>query len=292
VSNLSEDQINAILRGMLNTDGYSLHGKYDGYSQVNKLRTEDFQLLNFLTGKMGNISTYKKKGEIDPDTGRLKINIKGRDVTASQYVHNMYVQKSNLTEARKCRMNYDRLDGKHEVWCPRTNNNTWVARRNGFITITGNTAKGLGTTTTALASMSPTQQLQYVKRYFQPYASKIVRYSDLYRAVFFPISLGKDKDFAFSDGRGAEFIANANPAIKRYSTEPFDKLTSSDTIITNEVFERYALAKIPASLRDSFRDKSMDSIGKMAGRNKWAIVSSIALVLVVGYIVMFKIVNK
>ena len=73
----------------------------------------------------------------------------------------------------------------------------------GLIQFMPSTARGLGTTTEALARMSRTEQLQYVERYLvnagvKPGASL----SDLYMAVLFPAAVGKSDDFVLF-GNGA-----------------------------------------------------------------------------------------
>ena len=61
----------------------------------------------------------------------------------------------------------------------------------GLIQFTRNTAKGLGTSTDALAQMSAEDQLDYVERYFQPYKGKVGTVKDAYMAVLYPKAIGK-----------------------------------------------------------------------------------------------------
>ncbi|MFV9474675.1 baseplate hub protein [Advenella sp. RU8] len=56
----------------------------------------------------------------------------------------------------------------------------------GLIQFMPNTAKGLGTSTAALASMTRLQQLDYVEKYFDQYKSRIKNLGDMYMAVFMP----------------------------------------------------------------------------------------------------------
>ena len=65
----------------------------------------------------------------------------------------------------------------------------------GLIQFMGSTAKLLGTTTDDLAKMSAVEQLDYVYKYFKPYAGKIKNIEDAYMAVFMPIAVGKSNDF-------------------------------------------------------------------------------------------------
>jgi len=57
------------------------------------------------------------------------------------------------------------------------------------------TAKRLWTSTRALKNMSNIEQLEFVEKYFQPYANKIKSHTDLYLATFYPAAIGKSEDF-------------------------------------------------------------------------------------------------
>lgn len=84
--------------------------------------------------------------------------------------------------------------------------------------------------------MSGLQQLDYVEKFFKPYFGKIRSFADLYRAVFFPASIGKPADYIFkTKSQSAELIAKQNPAIAKASNRP-------DGLIDNAGFERYANA--------------------------------------------------
>lgn len=60
----------------------------------------------------------------------------------------------------------------------------------GLIQFMPATARGLGTTTAALAAMMPERQLEFVFRYFKPYAGKLVTLSDHYMAILWPRAIG------------------------------------------------------------------------------------------------------
>lgn len=82
----------------------------------------------------------------------------------------------------------------------------------GLIQFMPETAKNLGTSTTALYSMSAIQQLHYVYAYFKPYAGKIRSFYDLYLITFFPLALGKPDDFVLQTSKiSASTIARQNP---------------------------------------------------------------------------------
>lgn len=64
----------------------------------------------------------------------------------------------------------------------------------GLIQFTEQTAKALGTTTEALAKMTPEQQLDYVEKYLTPYKGKLGNLKDAYLAVLKPAALGQGLD--------------------------------------------------------------------------------------------------
>lgn len=102
----------------------------------------------------------------------------------------------------------------------------------GLIQFMPDTAKNLGTTTAALYAMSNVQQLDYVKRYFQPYAKWIHSYADLYLVTFFPAALPMAQDWIFhTNTLTAETIGKANPAIN-YG-KPINKIAFSDYLFRN-----------------------------------------------------------
>lgn len=82
----------------------------------------------------------------------------------------------------------------------------------GLIQFMPATAKGLGTTTTAIRQMTGTAQLDYVKKYFAPYKDKMKSIHDLYAVVFFPVMVGKSASYILqTKNLSAETIAKANP---------------------------------------------------------------------------------
>lgn len=85
----------------------------------------------------------------------------------------------------------------------------------GLIQFIPSTAKGLGTSTSALRSMTAVQQLDYVEKYLKPYRGKFKSYIDVYFAVFFPLAIGKPDDWVIQgEGLSASSIYNSNPAFR------------------------------------------------------------------------------
>lgn len=66
----------------------------------------------------------------------------------------------------------------------------------GLIQFMPATAKGLGTTTAALAAMTAERQLDYVLAYFRPYKGRIKTLSDVYMAILWPAAIGRAESSA------------------------------------------------------------------------------------------------
>lgn len=71
----------------------------------------------------------------------------------------------------------------------------------GLIQFMPTTAQDLGTDTHTLSLMTAEEQLDYVERYFEPYARKIKSLSDMYMAILLPKYIGhSDDDVLFWSG--------------------------------------------------------------------------------------------
>ena len=87
-------------------------------------------------------------------------------------------------------------------------------RATGLIQFMPSTALGIGTTVDKLYLMTNVQQLYFVYKYFQSHAGELHSVYDFYKVVFFPIMLGKDKDWVLkSSTLSADTVARANPII-------------------------------------------------------------------------------
>lgn len=69
----------------------------------------------------------------------------------------------------------------------------------GLIQFMPSTAQGLGTSTQALAKLSPEDQLNYVYKYFKPHAGKLHNLGDLYMAILWPAGIGKEDSYVLFD---------------------------------------------------------------------------------------------
>lgn len=80
----------------------------------------------------------------------------------------------------------------------------------GLIQFMPATAKGMGTTTEALAALSPEDQLNYVYKYFVPYKGKLKNLGDLYMAILWPAGIGKADNWVLwnKDNRPTTYLQN------------------------------------------------------------------------------------
>ncbi len=69
----------------------------------------------------------------------------------------------------------------------------------GLIQFMPNTAKGLGTTTAALAALTADQQLEWVLAYFMPYKGRLKTLADVYMAILWPAAIGKPDNWTLWD---------------------------------------------------------------------------------------------
>jgi hypothetical protein len=86
-----------------------------------------------------------------------------------------------------------------------------ISGATGLIQFMPNTALSLGTTTQALAAMDAVTQLDYVYKYYAPYAGQVHSFADTYFVTFFPAAIGKPDDWVLQTGSlSAEKIATQN----------------------------------------------------------------------------------
>ena len=129
----------------------------------------------------------------------------------------------------------------------------------GLIQFMPRTAKGLGTSTAALAKMTRPQQMEYVYKYYKPYAGKIKGYKDLYMITFYPVALTKPLNFVL----GSEISLNYARNTVAPANKPFD--FNKDGVITKEDFFKYLDNKYGV---DGTKAKSKQSSSKSSKNNK------------------------
>lgn len=84
----------------------------------------------------------------------------------------------------------------------------------GLIQFMPTTAISLGTSVSELGSMSNVEQLDYVYKYFRPYAGRMKNLYDVYLVTFFPAALGKSDNWILqTSSLSPRIIAEQNPAI-------------------------------------------------------------------------------
>ena len=126
-------------------------------------------------------------------------------------------------------------------------------RATGLIQFMPDTAKLLGTTTTALYNMSNTEQLGYVYKYFKPWTGKIKSYFDLYFVTFFPDAIGKPDDYVLQTSKKpASLIAKQNPF---FDVNKYGKLTVGE--IRRRMYESIPKA-IVADVVSELEKKSLN----------------------------------
>jgi hypothetical protein len=114
----------------------------------------------------------------------------------------------------------------------------------GLIQFMPATAAHLGTSTTALAAMTATAQMDYVRKYLYPYRYKIRSYADLYMAIFFPAMLGQSESRVISSG-------SLTPQKVAAANRIFD-LDANGVLTVSEVREAF-LRRVPEPYRSRFR---------------------------------------
>lgn len=100
----------------------------------------------------------------------------------------------------------------------------------GLIQFMPATATALGTSVSVLANMSNVEQLDYVYKYYRPYAGRMNNLYDVYLVTFFPAALGKADNWVLqTSSLSPRIIAEQNPAID----------LNKDKQITVGEFKRY-----------------------------------------------------
>jgi hypothetical protein len=121
-----------------------------------------------------------------------------------------------------------------------------VTGATGLIQFMPATAAGLGTSTVALRNMGNVEQLDYVYKYFKPYAGRLSSLTDLYTVTFFPRALGQPDSYVLqTDTLKAGTIARQNPG--------FD--LDKDGQITYGEFKAAVLSKVPSEVIEYVKKK-------------------------------------
>lgn len=121
----------------------------------------------------------------------------------------------------------------------------------GLIQFMPRTAAGLGTTAAALVAMDNVGQLDYVYKYFKPYAGRLFSVTDLYMVTFFPVALGKPDDYVLqTDTLSASLIARQNSV--------FD-LDMNQAITVGE-FKQSVLKRLPVEAVEAVKAAAVNTV--------------------------------
>ena len=78
----------------------------------------------------------------------------------------------------------------------------------GLIQFMPDTAKELGTSTSALAKMSRSEQMDYVEKYLARFEGKLKSFDDLYMAIHWPAAVGKEDSYTLYSSGSKAYKAN------------------------------------------------------------------------------------
>jgi hypothetical protein len=79
----------------------------------------------------------------------------------------------------------------------------------GLIQFMPSTATSLRTSTSALAAMTPEDQLDDVEKYFAPYKNKLNSLEDVYMAILWPAAIGQPNSFVLFSTPSAAYNQNS-----------------------------------------------------------------------------------
>lgn len=120
-------------------------------------------------------------------------------------------------------------------------------------------ASGVPGAPASMLKLNHLQQLDWVRKYFEPYRGRMHSYFDVYLATFFPAGVGKTDDYVFATASlSAALIARQNPAVN----------INKDGKITMTEFKQYVWNSTPQGVRGMvFRTQQwVSKISKDAGQ--------------------------
>ena len=101
----------------------------------------------------------------------------------------------------------------------------------GLIQFMPSTAAGMGTSTDALAAMDQLTQLDWVEKYFKPYAGRLNSLADVYMTIFYPYAVGKDDNFVIGSQNGtASKIYSQNSGFDKNGDRQIQKIEATSTL--------------------------------------------------------------
>jgi hypothetical protein len=130
----------------------------------------------------------------------------------------------------------------------------------GLIQFCRDTAIGLGTTLDELATMSFTEQLVYVERYFKRFQGRLTSLESTYLAVFWPAAMSKADDFVIAEQGTLAY--SQNPAFDRQGRGYF---TRGDVVAEIRAYAAVPRGRIDVPGGFSFDLGSIILLGAVAG---------------------------
>ncbi len=116
-----------------------------------------------------------------------------------------------------------------------------VSGATGLIQFMPKTAKGLGTSTAALAAMDAVAQLAYVDMYLAPYKGRMKTLSDVYMTILWPKAVGKPEAFVIFQAPSKAFKQNAGLDANK------------DSVVTKAEAAAKVYAKLIRGMKDGVR---------------------------------------
>jgi hypothetical protein len=113
----------------------------------------------------------------------------------------------------------------------------------GLIQFMPSTARGMGTTTAALAKLSAEDQLRYVYEYFRPYAGRLHNLGDVYMAILWPKGVGKPDHYVLFDRSKTPTTFRQNAGL---DVNKDGLVTRAECLV--KINERLALGLLPKNL--------------------------------------------
>lgn len=153
INKLTEQQVHLLIKTMLLADGNESGAKTVFYS-TNKKEIDAFQYLCTLAGFNSVVRLFKRH------KNSLSSIIRGKGIFKPLYQVSVKDQTTTTGFSSLKRKNKFVKEEKYTgiVWCPETTTTAWVARRNGYVFITGNSLGRIPTGASAGVAIEALQE--------------------------------------------------------------------------------------------------------------------------------------
>ena len=155
----------------------------------------------------------------------------------------------------------------------------------GLIQFMPTTAKGLGTTTAALAAMTAEDQLDFVAKYFRQFKKPLLTIEDVYMAVLMPSAIAKGSDFvlfrkpskAYDQNKGLDINKDGEITVGEAADRVRKKLGAAGGV-TGVVLKRGSVGPEVERVQDELIDLGyMTRAQKLTGVGKFGPITETAL---------------